>query len=244
MILREELQKLVKGEVRDDDKTLKDYSRDYSIFELRPRAVVFPKDAQDVKKLVAFAARERARGRDVSLTARSAGTCMSGGPLSESIVVVFTKHFNKLKELKKLNSEEGYAVAQPGMYYRDFEKKTLQKGLILPSYPASREICALGGMVANSGGGENSLRYGKTEKFVQELKVMLRDGNEYTLKPLQKAEFKKKMTLKGLEGEIYRKMFAIIDKNFALLQRARPRVSKNSLYPTRRRSKFALYARG
>ncbi|HCM36736.1 MAG: hypothetical protein A3J30_04405 [Candidatus Wildermuthbacteria bacterium RIFCSPLOWO2_02_FULL_47_9c] len=228
MILREELQKLVKGEVRDDDKTLKDYSRDYSIFELRPRAVVFPKDAQDVKKLVAFAARERARGRDVSLTARSAGTCMSGGPLSESIVVVFTKHFNKLKELKKLNSEEGYAVAQPGMYYRDFEKKTLQKGLILPSYPASREICALGGMVANSGGGENSLRYGKTEKFVQELKVMLRDGNEYTLKPLQKAEFKKKMTLKGLEGEIYRKMFAIIDKNFALLQRARPRVSKNS----------------
>jgi len=61
MILREELQKLVKGEVRDDDKTLKDYSRDYSIFELRPRAVVFPKDAQDVKKLVAFAARERAQ---------------------------------------------------------------------------------------------------------------------------------------------------------------------------------------
>src|SRR3989338_2444835 len=197
MILREELQKLVKGEVLDDDKTLKDYSRDYSIFELRPRAVVFPKDAQDVKKLVAFAARERARGRDVSLTARSACTCMSGGPLSESIVVVFTKHFNKLKELKKLNSEEGYAVAQPGMYYRDFEKKTLQKGLILQSYPASREICAVGGMVANGGGGENSLRYGKTERFVQELKVVLHDGKKYSFRPLRQAALAKKMAARG-----------------------------------------------
>ena len=228
MTLREELQKIINGEVADDEETIAKYSKDYSIFEVRPQTVVFPRDEQDIKKLVAFAQRERSRERSISITARSAGTCMSGGPLSDSIVVVFTRHLNKLKELKKLNDEEGYAVVQPGMYYRDFEKKTLKKGLILQSYPASREICAVGGMVANGGGGENSLRYGKTEKFVQELKVVLHDGKEYAFRPLRQAALAKKMAARGLEGEVYRTMFKITEENYELLQKAKPRVSKNS----------------
>ena len=40
------------------------------------------------------------------------------------------------------------------MYYRDFEKETLAHDLLLPPFPASREICALGGMVGNNAAGE------------------------------------------------------------------------------------------
>src|SRR3990172_2579716 len=115
MTLREELQKFIKGEVKDNEKTLQTYSRDYSIFLVKPKIVVCPKDEEDIKKLVSFV--NKHPEKQLSLTARSAGTDMSGGPLTESIVLDFTKHMNKLKEIGK-----GYAVVEPGMFYRDFER--------------------------------------------------------------------------------------------------------------------------
>src|SRR3546814_9332269 len=57
------------------------------------------------------------------------------------------------------------ATSEPGVFYRDFEKETLKHGLIFASYPASREICAIGGIVNNNAGGEKSLQYGKTEQI-------------------------------------------------------------------------------
>ena len=67
-------------------------------------------------------------------------------------------------------------MTEPGVFYRDFEKATMASGLILPSYPASREIAAMGGIVSNNSGGERTLKYGKTEKYVEELDVILSDG--------------------------------------------------------------------
>jgi len=128
MSLREELQKIVKGEVLDDEEVLNKYSRDYSIFEVKPQVVVFVKDEQDVKKIVLFV--NKHPERNLSITARSGGTDMSGGPLSDSIIVDFSKHMNKLKTIGK-----NFAVVQPGMFYRDFEKATLKKNLLLPCYP-------------------------------------------------------------------------------------------------------------
>ena len=121
MTLQEELQKFIKGEVKDDEKTLEKYSRDYSIFKVKPLVVVFPKDEEDIKKLVVFV--NKHPKRNLTITARSAGTDMSGGPLTESIVLDFTKYFNKIKKIGKdpgLSGVEGYAIVQPGVYYRDF----------------------------------------------------------------------------------------------------------------------------
>src|SRR3990167_7348249 len=120
MTLRDELQKIIKGEVVDDEKTLEEYSKGYSIFQVKPRVIVFPKDEQDVKKLVAFVRKHPAK--KLNITARSAGTDMSGGCLGESIILDFSKYMNALKEMgnELIHGEvKGYAVVQPGMYYRD-----------------------------------------------------------------------------------------------------------------------------
>lgn len=223
MRLKEEIKKFLKGEVEDSEEVLEKYSRDASLFKVRPRVVVFPKDTADVKNLVAFTARAKSAGENISLTARSAGTDMSGGALGESVVVDFTKHLNRLKEIG-----ENYAVAEPGMFYRDFEEETLKKNLFLPSYPASREICALGGMVANNSGGEKTLKYGKTEDYVEEIKMVLRDGNEYIFKKLTFGELEGEKNMPTPEGEIYRKVYDLVAKNHDLLQKAKPKVTKNS----------------
>ena len=222
-MLSGELKKIIKGEVRDDETTLTAFSRDASIFEIKPEVVVSPKNSKDLQALVKAVPKLRKKHKGLSLTARSAGTDMGGGPLSESVIVDFIKNFNRVLEVGN-----GYAVVEPGVYYRDFEKATLKKGWLFPSYPASRELCTVGGIVANNSGGEKSLSYGKTENYVEELSVTLADGNEYTIKPLTKGELSRKLKLKGFEGELYRKIYKLITSNEKLLKAAKPHVSKNS----------------
>ncbi|OGM97371.1 MAG: hypothetical protein A2735_03310 [Candidatus Yanofskybacteria bacterium RIFCSPHIGHO2_01_FULL_41_21] len=221
----------IKGDITTADADRVRYSHDASIFEVKPEVIIYPKDSEDVKNLVRWVGEHKAeqpfddaQGKpEISLTARSAGSDMSGGPLNDSIILDFTKYFNHVLEVGN-----EYAVTEPGVYYRDFEKETLAKGLLLPSYPASREICAMGGIVANNSGGEKSLAYGKTEKYIEELNVVLSDGNEYVFRSLTPEELEIKKSQNDFEGQIYREMHALIESNYDAIQKAKPDVSKNS----------------
>jgi FAD/FMN-containing dehydrogenase len=218
------LKQKFKGEIADDLGTLNQYSHDASLFEIKPKLVVAPKTVEDVENLVMLVEAENAKGgRRLSLTVRSAGTDMTGGPLSESIVVDMSRYFSKIKQIGA-----DYAVVQPGVFYRDFEKETLKHDLLLPSYPASRELCTVGGMVANNSGGEKTLIYGKTADYVEELKMVLRDGYEYSFRPLTFAELERKKKLNTVEGEIYQQLSELVEHNDEVLRMAKPKVSKNS----------------
>ncbi len=213
----------IKGEIKTDEEILKRYSRDASIFEIRPKAVVFPKDAEDVKELVRWVSRQKEIDALLSLTARGSGTDMTGGAIGESIVVDFKQNLNRLVELGK-----DYAVAEPGMLFADFEKATLEKHLLLPSYTESRNSDTLGGMVGNNSGGEKSLKYGQTIKYIDEVSTVLADGNEYVFRELDDSELENKMRLTNFEGQIYRQMYQLIKNNYQLIKKFKPSVSKNS----------------
>ncbi len=224
MTLREQIAALIKGDAVDDAATIKKYSRDTSIFERTPRVVVFPKDAEDVAAVVRFVHEEKKAGKDISIAARSAGTDMTGGPLTDSIALVFTKYMNGIGPI-----EGERATAEPGAYYRDFEKLTLKSvGKIVPSYPASRELCAIGGMVSNNSGGELTLRYGKTNEFVRSLDLVLSDGSEARMQPISMHELSIREKEPTLAGKIYREVHALIEAHAEEITAAKPNVTKNS----------------
>lgn len=218
---KEGIAKLIKGQVIDDPATLEPYSRDASLFEIAPQLVVQPTDAADIQQLVKFV-NERAEA-GLSLTARSAGTDMTGGPLTESIVVDMTPHFNQIIDI-----DNDSVILQPGVYYRDLDKETKKIDRQLPCYTASRELCTVGGMVANNSGGEKTLAYGKTEKYVKKLKMVSADGNEYTFEPLTPKALTEKMALPTFEGQIYRQVVTLIREHYKAIYAAKPTVSKNS----------------
>ncbi len=250
-----EIKTKIKGEVETDEASLVKYSRDASIFEIKPACIVHPKDAEDVKALVKWANGTKEANPGLSITARSAGTDMSGGAIGESIICEFPAHFNKIIKIESSSAfpnphpllrqgfggqadplpggegrkyTDGLATVEPGVYYRDFEKATLEKGLILPCYTASKSLNTLGGMVANNSAGEKSLSYGQTKDYVQELSLVLSDGNEYAFGELNEHELEQKLKLTGFEGEIYRKMFRLLKDNYQEIQKAKPTTSKNS----------------
>lgn len=223
MDIKAELAHIFSGDIDQSDETRETYSHDASLFELKPKTVVFPKDSKDVQRLVGWVTAHKSDIPDLSITPRSAGTDMSGGAIGESIVADMTKYMNQLTEV----SAES-ARMQPGMYYRDFDKKTAEYDAMMPSYPASRELCTVGGMVSNNSGGEKSLQYGKTANFNTELKVVFADGNEYTIKPLTKNELVQKMSQGDYEGELYKQTFELLEKHYDEIQAAKPKVSKDS----------------
>lgn len=223
MKLKDSIQALIQGEVSDDPAVLDANSRDASLFEIRPEVVVAPKHAADVGAVIRFATEQKKKGHRVAIAARSAGTDMTGGPLTDSIVLDFKPHFNHV-----LETGEGWATAEPGVFYRDFEKQTMKKGYLLPCYTSSRELCALGGMIANNCAGEKTLKYGKIEDWIEELHVVFSDGNEYVVKPLTKQELDKKMAQGDFEGNLYRQVYELIEENYDQIKAAKPNVSKNS----------------
>ncbi|MFA4975125.1 MAG: FAD-binding oxidoreductase [Candidatus Paceibacterota bacterium] len=256
--MKEEILKFFNGEVEDSEETLLKYSRDASIFELRPKLVLFPLDSKDVQNLVKWVSENKDKYADpeknkdyknLSITCRCAGTDMSGGAIGESLILDFTRHMNKLirpprplgtppskggEDFSPLLGEEGagggdYSITvQPGMFYRDFEKITLEKGLILPCYTASKSLNAMGGMFGNNSAGERTLKYGKTEDYILETKIVFSDGNEYIIKPLTQNELTKKIMQSNFESEIYKNIYNLINENKEEIKNAKPAVSKNS----------------
>lgn len=225
--MKSEIQKFFKGEIADDEATLKLYSHDASLFEVKPKLVVFPKDSEDLKNLVNWVSDNttiyRSNNEPLSITIRAAGSCMAGGPLGESIIVDVMKHMNHIGEIKKDGT-----IVEPGVFYRNFELQTLEKSLILPCFTASKNMNALGGMIGNNCAGEKTLRYGKMENFILESKVIFSDGNEYLIKPLLKPELEFKIKQNDFEGNLYKKLYELIIANYELIKKAKPNVSKNS----------------
>lgn len=241
-MFKEEIKSLIKGDVENTRDVLEKYSHDYSIFEVIPEVIVFPKDAEDVKALVKFVNKKRNEGYFyVSITPRGAGTCMSGGSLNTSIIMDMTRYMNGTIEVKKIKEFSqkpliggksykisGEARVLPGTFYRDFEKQTLKEELLMPCYPASKNLCTVGGMVANNGAGEKTLKYGQNKDFVKSLKVVLDDGEEYDISPITKEQLEAKSLEENSLGRICRRIWNIVKRAEDDIKLARPKTSKNS----------------
>lgn len=222
MTLFEHLKQSTTCELSVDESLRKKYSRDASIFEMKPEIVAIPKSVKEIKEIVNFIRENKKKYPHLSLTVRAGGTDMSGGSLTQSILI----QTDKLNSIKKLG--DGFVTVEPGLYYRDLAALLDKHDLKYPPFPSSWRFCAIGGIVANNSGGEMTLQYGKTEDFVEKLNVILEDGNEYEITKLSKEQLMEKARKDSFEGELYKKLFKLFDKNKELIQSSRPNVSKNS----------------
>lgn len=211
------------GDVDDSEESIEKYSHDASMFEIKPQLILSPKTAKDVENVVRIVADAKAADPSLSLTARSAGTDMSGAAINDSIIIDFNKYFTNI-----ISVDSERAVTQPGVFYRDFDVETAKHGALLPSFPASRDLCTVGGMMNNNSGGEKSLEFGKTENFLPEMKFVFADGVERIVKPLNREELNAKMNQSDFEGTVYKDMFELIEANYDQIKAAKPHVSKNS----------------
>ena len=86
--LKTDLKSFIKGDIDASDEAKQFFSHDASMFEMVPEIVVSPKDSKDIQELVKYVAKNKHSNPSLSLTARSGGTCMSGGAINDSIIIL------------------------------------------------------------------------------------------------------------------------------------------------------------
>lgn len=216
-----------RGTIATDEETRRAYSTDESIFSITPQTVLQPKDAHDVEIAVSVLSADVEKFPAVSLTPRAAGTGLSGGSLTDSIVIDVCAYMTKIRPLSQ-TKRAATITCEPGAMWRDVEAILKEDGYYLPPYPASKDICTIGGAVGNNSAGPDSFRHGHVADWVESLDVTLADGNTYTVTALSYRELSKLIKQKHAYAQIAKEIFALIEANETAIDRARPNTPKNT----------------
>ncbi len=161
------------GELRTDRLARVLYSTDASIYELVPDGVVLPRSVDDVVAAVQLCAEH-----GVPLTARGAGTGLTGGAINRGVILDCSRHLN---HIRSLDPAAGVAVVEPGVVLDELNRALQPHGLQFAPDVATSNRATIGGMIANNSCGAHSGLYGRTCDHLLSVDVVLGDGKLCTL---------------------------------------------------------------
>ena len=162
------------------------WGTDAGFYRLIPKIVIRAKDENEVSRLLALADKYT-----LPVTFRAAGTSLSGQSISDSILIVAGKNWEK------------YSISE------DFERITLQPGIIgarvneilkphgrkFAPDPASVKSAMVGGIVMNNASGMNCGTHANSDKELLSAKIVLADGTRLnTGDPESRTTFERKHT--------------------------------------------------
>lgn len=162
-------------EIDTSSRRLAEYSYDASNYRVAPLAVAFPRDADDVSRLVATCQRA-----GVPIVARGGGTSMAGNAIGRGVVLDMSRYMNAIVSVDAANRT---TVVEPGVVLADLadavQHRTGNRLTFAPD-PSSRNRATIGGAIGNDACGNHSVRYGRTGDHVVSLDVVLADGTRLT----------------------------------------------------------------
>ncbi|SNS82356.1 FAD/FMN-containing dehydrogenase [Geodermatophilus saharensis] len=161
------------GDVDDSGLARALYSSDGSLYRVLPRAVVRPRDADEV-----VAALEVCRQLGVPLTMRGAGTSIAGNAVGTGVVVDTSRH---LTRVRAIDGEARTAVVDPGVVQAALQVAARPHGLRFGPDPSTANRCTIGGMIGNNACGSRALGYGRTSDNVVGLDVVTGTGRRLQL---------------------------------------------------------------
>ncbi|MGY1727371.1 FAD-binding and (Fe-S)-binding domain-containing protein [Geodermatophilus sp. SYSU D01062] len=161
------------GDVDDSGLARALYSSDGSLYRVLPRAVVRPRDADEV-----VAALEVCRTLGVPLTMRGAGTSIAGNAVGTGVVVDTSRHLDRVHAV---DAEARTAVIDPGVVQARLQVAARPHGLRFGPDPSTANRCTVGGMIGNNACGSRALGYGRTSDNVVGLDVVTGTGQRLRL---------------------------------------------------------------
>jgi FAD/FMN-containing dehydrogenase/Fe-S oxidoreductase len=199
----EDLAASCEGEMRFDGVSRLIYATDASIYREEPLAVLYPKNTDDLKKLLAFALRHK-----TGIIPRAAGTSLAGQVVGSGIVADISRHFGRIIEI---NSKERWVRVEPGVVPDELNALLRQEGLLFGPETSTSNRCNIGGMIGNNSCGLHSVVYGSVRDHIIEVKALLYDGTEVLFGPLTAEDFNVKCAADSAEGHIYREIRSIME---------------------------------
>ena len=180
------------------DKYIRDfYSVDSSSYLVKPQVIVFPKNENDIIKIVKFASK-----KNIPITPRGAGTGLVGSALGNGIIFDL-KYFDKIK------TYPNYVQVDSGVLKGNLDKKLEKHGKFFGPDPSVGAYCTIGGMIATNASGAHSLKYGSVIDNLISVRIITSTGKIVNLP--SKSQFSNKI-LKMINHNIGKK-FPHVSKN-------------------------------
>src|SRR5215831_12958348 len=104
--LKDQLARVIEGEVRFDAGTRALYATDASNYRLVPVGVVIPRHTEDVVRAVALA-----RENCIPILPRGGGTALAGQTTNTALILDFSKY---MMAVKRVDPDQHLAVVEPG----------------------------------------------------------------------------------------------------------------------------------
>ena len=171
-------QALLKGancEIAFDNLTRQLYATDASIYQVEPVAVGFPRSVRQASVLI-----DAAVQAGLSVTPRGAGTGLVGGALGEGLVIDFARYNRQITDL---DIERRAVRVGPGVVLDQLNDTLRPHGCWFGPDVATSSRATLGGMIANNSSGMRTPVYGTTSDHINELEVVMSDGQVVIVGP-------------------------------------------------------------
>ncbi len=218
--LVDDLETRVASDVRFDEYSRNLYATDASAYEMTPIGVVFPESTADVAAVVEYCAEA-----GIPVLPRGGGTSLAGQAVNEAVVLDFTRHMD---ELLDVDPTARTATAQPGIYLGDIDEALAPHDLKFAPDPAWGDKSALGGAIGNNSTGAHSLKYGKTDAYIESCEVVLADGTVTEFGELSVEELHERADSDGdLEARIHAEVARLIDEESEAIADAYPDLKRN-----------------
>jgi FAD/FMN-containing dehydrogenase/Fe-S oxidoreductase len=160
------------AEVDTSTRRRGEYSTDASNYRVLPRAVVFPRDADEVAATLAASAEV-----GVPVTARGAGTSVAGNSIGTGVVLDFSRHMNRVLSV---DPDAGTAVAEPGAILDAVTAMAARHGLRFGPDPSTHARATVGGTLGNNACGPRAMAYGRGADNIVELDLITGSGLRIT----------------------------------------------------------------
>jgi FAD/FMN-containing dehydrogenase len=205
------------GEVITSESARNRFSKDGSILSIKPELIVNPKVTNDIRKIARFTWQLAEKGHAMPITVRGGGSDQTGAAIGSGIIINTSAHLDKVLYISLKNKDQ-FVHVQPGTNFSNLNRALLSNDMAIPATPSSANYSTIGGAVANNASGKIYGKYGIIGDFISRFEVVLANGDLIETSRITRRELSKKKGLQSFEGEIYRKLDALIEDNQKLIK--------------------------
>lgn len=143
------------------------WGTDAGFYRLIPKYVIHPSNEEEVKSIFHFAKLNKQH-----ITFRAAGTSLSGQAISNSILAVVGKKWEKYEVI----DNGRYIKLQPGIIGGRVNQILSKYGYKFAPDPASIKSAMVGGIISNNASGMSCGIHANSNKMIQSARIILSDG--------------------------------------------------------------------
>ena len=157
---------LPKERIYTDELRTLAWGTDAGEYRMTPKVVLRTADEEEVSKVLALASQH-----NLPVTFRAAGTSLSGQAISDSVLLVAGKNWEKWHY-----NEDTTVTLQPGIVGAKVNQHLAAFGRHFGPDPASIGSCMVGGIVANNASGMSCGTHANSDKMLVSARIVLADG--------------------------------------------------------------------